>query len=93
MESLGLRQKPRCWLPKKAPIRRSFAFLSLSLSLSSLCPFLFLSRLDSAAFRLPFHRVATPPPATYRGCGTNRRIGKLLRKEVGYTRGNEEPRL
>lgn len=25
--------------------------------------------------------------------GTNRRIGKLLRKEVGYTRGNEKPRL
>lgn len=77
-ESPGHRQKPRCSLAEKASIRRSL-----------ICIFLF--PLSLSLFVVSNQRAPRPNGDPCRG--TNRRIGELLRKEVGYMRAdNEEPR-
>lgn len=82
-ESPGHRQKPRCSLAEKASIRRSL-----------ICVFLFPLSLSLSLFL--FVRLVSITNRHGDPCrGTNRRIGELLRKEVGYTprSDNEEPRL
>lgn len=87
MECLGLRQKPRVVSSRRSSDSTLICvFISFSFTLfsSSLCLFVrFVSTLS--------RRSSTPTDGLCRE--TNRRIGKLLRKEVGYTRGNEKPRL